>query len=97
MPSSDYGSLDDTSVLPLGGMNKLHSDDMEFAGVYDRYIVQRSSTGKCCKKKSTCINLLGEIKSKCGCKTCSPQVPSADGKSCQDECPEGTSPKITTY
>lgn len=93
LPSSDYGNLEDNGVLPLGGMNKYHSDEMEFAGVYDgrkrRYIIQRASPDQCCKKKPTCNILVGEILEKCKCKKCSPKVPGLDGNSCQDDCPQG--------
>ncbi|KAF2449702.1 hypothetical protein P171DRAFT_405159 [Karstenula rhodostoma CBS 690.94] len=94
MPSSDYGSLDNDGILPLGVSLNPTADNIEFKGVYSgrkvRYVVERAPEKQCCRNKPLCLNILGEIYEECKCKKCSPaQVPSSSGKSCQDNCADG--------
>jgi hypothetical protein len=98
-PSTDYGSFDDVSILPLGGMLHARSEPIEIRGVYGgrkkRYIIEREEPSKACKIK--CSGLVDTVqkakcfppkywnKKKCKCEDCP-----LGRKVCNDDCPKGT-------
>lgn len=97
MPSFDHGSFDSGSILPLGGMLNTRPQPLEIRGVYGgrkkRYIVERDEPNACsseCRNKPLCLPTLGQIIKDCKCQQCPTGVPALDGKSCQDNCPDGT-------
>jgi hypothetical protein len=96
IPSFDHGSFDDGSFLALGSFLHPRSEPFEIRGVYGgrkkRYIVERQEPSACpkeCKQKPLCMPTLGEIVKDCACQKCPTGIPALDGKSCQDNCPQG--------
>jgi hypothetical protein len=96
IPSFDHGSFDDGSFLALGSFLHPRSETFEIRGVYDgrkkRYIVERQEASACskeCKQKPLCMPTLGEIVKDCACQKCPTGIPALDGKSCEENCPQG--------
>ena len=95
-PSIDYGSFDDGSILPLGGMLHARSEPIEIRGVYGgrkkRYVIERAPAPNpkaCCvngkKEKEKCKAPKTWNSRKCKCLKCA-----VGKKDCDDECPKGT-------
>jgi hypothetical protein len=96
MPSFDHGSFDDGSLLAFGSVLHPRSEPYEIRGVYGgrkkRFIVEREEPSSCskeCKEKIICMPTIGMILKDCKCQKCPTGVPTIDGKSCQDDCPQG--------
>jgi hypothetical protein len=109
-PSIDYGSFDDASILPLGGMLHARSEPIEIRGVYGgrkkRYIIERDEPPKACKKKDKCDFVEQQFKSK----FCIPGtyfdksdkkcrcVPCKKGRpTCADECDQGNATMLKLW
>ena len=99
MPSFDTGSFEDGSSLNLGGILTPRSGPFEIRGVYGgrrkRYIVERQE--KCCKVKVFCKHTLGQFINDCKCEKCPNGFPALDGKSCNENCPEGSDHPIPCW
>lgn len=97
IPSFDHGSFDDGSLLPIRGAFMPRAAPFEIRGVQGgrkkRYIVEREEPSACskeCSQRPVCLPTLGEVIKDCKCKRCVSGIPAPDGKSCQENCPEGT-------
>ncbi|KAF2749770.1 hypothetical protein M011DRAFT_456536 [Sporormia fimetaria CBS 119925] len=54
-----------------------------------RYIIKREEDRLCCRDK-LCPSVLGQILDRdCSCKKCPTGVPALDGRTCQENCPQG--------
>lgn len=94
IPPVDRGGLIGRDILPMGGILSPRGGILEVRSVYGgrkkRYIIEQRAKKQCCREK-ICLSIMGEILDKdCKCKKCPTGVPALDGKSCQNDCPQGS-------
>ncbi|ORY14931.1 hypothetical protein BCR34DRAFT_598835 [Clohesyomyces aquaticus] len=92
--TSEYGAFDGNSIFSLGGVLNPRTDNYEIRGVHGgkkkRYVIAKRAKGrKCCGSKIYLSVMRETLDKNCKRKKCPTGVPSLDGESCQDKCPDG--------